>query len=544
METYDFIIIGAGSAGCVMASRLSENPKRRVLLLEAGPRDKGLKIKAPAAFSQLYKTKFDWAYETEPQPHLKNRKLFWPRGKTLGGSSSINAMIYIRGNRRDYDRWRDLGAPGWGYDDVLPYFKKAEDQERGASEHHGVGGPLTVSDYHDCNPLCHAFIEAGEQAGWPRNPDFNGAEQEGFGLYQRTIRKGERCSSAVAYIRPALGRANLTVKTNAQATRVLFEGKRAVGVEFREGRRSDSARASGEVVLAGGAINSPQLLMLSGVGPAEHLRAKGVDLVHELPGVGGNLQDHLVVALCHKCVTPVTYDTAESLGNVLKYLFSRKGPFASNIAEAGGFIRSGADLNGFANGDANVNGDGARAEAPGAPGWPDVQYHFGPCFFINHGFERPDGAGITIATTPLYPYSRGTIRLKSADPMAHPAIDPHYFEDPRDLEIMLAGFNGARKLAAQAAFKPYQGDEFVPAAAGASEELTRDYLRGHSHTLYHPVGTCAMGAGDAAVVDPELRVRGLEGLRVVDASVMPIIPGGNTNAPTYMIAEKAAALLA
>lgn len=512
---YDYVVVGAGSAGCVLARRLTEEVGARVLLLEAGGPDRRREIQIPAAFGKLFKTECDWNYETEPQPNLGGRRLYWPRGKMLGGSSSMNAMVYIRGHRADYDGWRDAGNDGWDFPSVLPYFKKAEHQERGTSEFHGTGGPLNVADLRTINPLSRAFVAAAAETGHPLNSDFNGAEQEGFGVYQVTQKGGRRCSAADAYLKPALGRPNLTVLTGAHATRVVFEGTRAAGVEYVRGGRAERASAAREVILSGGAINSPQLLMLSGVGSADELMRLGITPVADLPGVGRNLQDHLIVAVAYACTRPVSLASAEAKRNIVSYLLFRRGPLTSNVAEVGGFVRT----------------------DPRLPA-PDLQFHFGPVYYISHGFVRPEGHGFSVGPTLIRPRSRGLITLKSADPFAPPSIEPRYMEDEADLRLLVEGVKLARELAHAKAFGDFRG-------APLCEKLSTDgeiveHIRAAAETIYHPTGTCAMGAGASAVTDARLRVRGVKGLRVVDASVMPEIVGGNTNAPVIMLAEKAA----
>jgi choline dehydrogenase len=517
---YDYIIIGAGSAGCVLANRLSEDPNTKVLLLEAGGPDKQKEIHIPLAFSKLFKTACDWAYYTEPEAALENRSLYWPRGKVLGGSSSINAMIYIRGHRSDYDGWRDQGNPGWGYEDVLPYFKKAENQERGASEYHGASGPLRVSDLRCVNPLSEAFIAAGEEAGYPRNPDFNGESQEGFGFYQVTQSNGKRHSAAAAFLRPAMSRPNLTVRTEAQVFGIYFEGRRAAIVSFQHGGHSTQERAEREIILCAGAIGSPQLLMLSGVGPAAHLRAFDIPVVCDLPGVGQNLQDHPCCGVVFECAQPVSLASAESLGNLMRYLCFKKGPLTSNVAEAGAFLRTSPDCK-----------------------FPDLQFHFGAGYFVEHGFQTYDGHAFAFGPTLLHPYSRGEIRLRSSNPLDSPAIRANYFSDPHDMDVMLEGVKLSRELAGTKAFAPYRKREMHPGPEAKDDQALRRHIRTFVETLYHPVGTCKMGKDDSAIVDSELRVHGVEGLRVVDASIMPTVVGGNTNAPTIMIAEKAAEMI-
>jgi choline dehydrogenase len=519
VAAFDTIVVGGGSAGCVLAARLSEDRAHRVLLLEAGGPDRHPHIHVPAAFWKLFKGPSDWGYLTEEQPHLGGRRLYWPRGKVLGGSSSLNAMIYIRGHRSDYDGWRDRGNPGWGYADVLPYFKRAENQERGASAYHGVGGPLEVADLRCPTSLSRAFLEACSEAGIPHNEDFNGADQEGAGFYQVTQKGGKRCSAATAYLLPARGRPNLTVVTGGLVTRILFEGTRAVGVEYVHGGVVARARA-GEVILCGGAVSSPQLLLLSGVGPPAHLKEHDISVVVDLPGVGQNLQDHPLSGVCHACTRPCTLDRAESLLNILKFVFLRRGPLTSNLAEAGAFVRS----------------------DPGLAA-PDLQLHFVPAYYVEHGFVRPAGHGFSVGVCILRPQSRGSIGLRSPDPTVHPAIQPRYFERAADLRLQALGVRLARRICQSAAFAPYRGEEYLPGAGVQGEEEIIAYLRRRVETLYHPVGTCKMGTDPLAVVDPQLRVHGTSGLRVADASVMPTLIGGNTNAPTLMVAEKAADLI-
>ncbi len=517
---YDYILVGAGAAGCVLAYRLTEDPHTRVLLLEAGGPDKQLQIHIPGAYSRAFKTSLDWDYQTEPQAHLHHRRLYWPRGKVLGGSTSINAMIYIRGNPRDYDGWRDQGSPGWSFDDVLPYFKKSQNQERGPSFWHGVGGPLNVADQIDPNPLTCAFIEGAQIAGLRFNPDFNADHQEGVGLYQVTQRNGVHHSAAAAFLKPALGRPNLTVQTHAHVTRVLFNRRRATGVAYIQDGLTREAHAGQEVILCGGSINSPQLLMLSGVGPADHLRALDLPVILDLPGVGQNLQDHLAAGVFYYSQLPVSLANAAKLGALLRYVFFRKGPLTSNVGEGGAFVRT-------------------RPDIPD----PDIQHHFGPIHYVHHGLTKLPGHGFAVGPLVLRPQSRGYIRLRSSDPLAPPAIQPNYLEQASDLQPLLDGLKLAREIIYTRAFDRYRGEEILPGASAQTDDELRDYIRHFAETLYHPVGTCRMGADTLAVVDAELRVHGLEGLRVVDASVMPTIPSGNTNAPTLMIAEKAADLI-
>jgi choline dehydrogenase len=517
---YDYIIIGAGSAGCVLANRLSEDPAVKVLLLEAGGRDNRKEIHIPLAFSKLFKGPCDWTYFTEPEPQLGNRSLYWPRGKVLGGSSSLNAMIYIRGHRSDYDQWRDLGNAGWGYADVLPSFKKSENQQRGASEYHGATGPLHVSDLRTVNPLSDAFVEAGQEAGFQRNHDFNGASQEGFGYYQVTQNNGQRHSAAAAFLHPAMTRKNLTVKADTHVFGIYFEGKRAAIVSFQQGSGSVQERAEREIILCAGAVGSPQLLMLSGVGAANHLRQFDVPVVCDLPGVGGNLQDHPATAVVYECTKPVSLASAESFSNLVRYMVAKKGPLTSNVAESGAFIKTSA---------------GCQV--------PDLQFHFGVGYFVEHGFRQIKGHAFTFGATLLHPWSRGDIRLRSSNPLDAPSIRANYLADSRDMDVMLEGVKLSRALAATKAFSNYRGAELHPGPQAKDEGALRAHIASFTETLYHPVGTCKMGQDSAAVVDSELRVHGVEGLRVVDASIMPTVVGGNTNAPTIMIAEKAADLI-
>jgi choline dehydrogenase len=516
---YDTIIVGAGSAGCVLTRRLSADPSHSVLLLEAGPPDKKTEIHIPAAFSKLFKTDLDWAYETVPQPNLGGRELYWPRGRMLGGCSSINAMIYIRGHRAIYDEWAAAGNRGWSYDEVLPLFKRSESFCEGESAFHGSSGPLQVSELRDPNPISRAIVEAARAHGLAANDDFNAERQEGVGFYHVTQKNGKRHSTATAFLKPVLGRENLTVETGALVTRVTFKDRRATGVEYVRDGRVLTAEAD-DVVLCGGAINSPQLLMLSGVGPVAELERHGIQPVQDLPGVGANLQDHLLYVAAWESLQPVSLANAESIGALARYLLFKKGPLTSNVGEAGGFVRL----------------------DPGAPA-PDLQYHFAPSWFVDHGLGNPEGHGIGIGPTLLRPASRGSIKLASADPTAHPRIDPAYFDAPEDLEVLLAGVRLAREIAAEAPLRDFLGEEATPGSAAQSDDELRAAIRRTVETLYHPVGTCKMGGDADAVVDDRLRVHGVDGVRVADASIMPVIPNGNTNAPAIMIGEKAAELL-
>jgi len=521
---YDFIIVGAGSAGCVLAHRLSADPQHRVLLLEAGPRDWHPFIHMPAGISKLVNLKgVNWNYETEPEPRLGGRRLWWPRGRVLGGSSSINAMCYIRGHRADYDEWAAMGNPGWDWDAVLPYFKRAENQERGADALHGSGGMLNVQDLKYRNPLSRVFLDAAREAGFAGNEDFNGAGQEGFGWYQVTQKGGARWSTAAGYLASARDRPNLTVLTGALATQVRIEGGRAVGVRYRHRGRSAAAEAAREVILAGGALNSPQLLMLSGVGPAALLDAHGIARKQDLPGVGRNLHDHLDACTIHQCTQRITYDRASEVMTALRYFLFREGPGTSNIAETGGFART--------------------RLAPDDR--PDVQFHFVPAMLDDHGRNRLPGDGYTLHACALRPLSRGHLELASADPAQPVRIHANYLGDPegRDLQTLLEAVRLARRILGTAAFAPYRGSELYPGATVQDDAALAEFVRRKAETIYHPVGTCRMGNDAQAVVDTQLRVHGIGALRVVDASVMPRLVGGNTNAPVVMIAEKASDLI-
>lgn len=524
---YDYIIIGGGSAGCVLAARLSEDPGVQVALLEAGPPDDSVLIHCPAGLALLAKSgQANWGLQTVPQAGLNGRRGYQPRGKVLGGSSSVNAMIYTRGHPRDYDDWAAQGNPGWAWSDVLPFFKRAEHNERGADAFHGSGGPLNVMDLRSPNRHSPDFVLAGVQAGYAHNPDFNGAEQEGVGLYQVTHKNGERYSAAKAYLTPNRKRPNLHVLTGAHATRILLEGQRAVGVEFVQGGQKRELRATREVLLSAGALLSPQLLMLSGIGPADQLHEHGITLRHELPGVGRNLQDHVDVVLVYDApqLTELFGLSLKGALNMVRGIFEwrrqRSGMLTTNFAEAGGFIRSQA----------------------GEP-IPDLQLHFVVGKLVNHGRTTTTGHGYSCHVCLLRPKSRGSVRLASADPLAAPLIDPAFLAERDDMERLIRGFKLMRNILSQPALARFGARELPASAAAHSDAQIEEFIRNHADTIYHPVGSCRMGPGTMDVVDAQLRVHGLQGLRVVDASVMPGLVGGNTNAPVIMMAEKAAALI-
>ena len=521
MPSADYVIVGAGSAGCVLANRLTEDPGTRVLLLEAGGRGRHPNIMIPAAFAKQFKTRLDWAYETEPEPGAGGRSLFSPRGKGLGGSSSMNAMLYVRGRPLDYDLWEQQGATGWGWDDVRPYFLRAEDNARGASEHHAVGGPLHVSEMRSPRPLTKRFLASAEAAGIRYVDDYNTPEQDGCAIAQYTQHNGRRWSTADGYLRPAMDRPNLEVITSATVLGIELEGDRAVGVRYKPRLGSETvAHASAEVLLSAGAYGSPQLLMTSGIGPAAHLGSVDVRTLHDLPGVGENLHDHPFVVCVWESVVGGSLFDAEHPRYLAEWLLRRSGPLTSAVAEAFAFVRS----------------------RPGLPA-PDLQYHFAPAYFVDHGFEELDGHAFTNGPVLISPKSRGTLRLASADPREKPRIAPNILSEPEDMAAMVAGVRLAREIASTGPLAEAAGRELFPGPDVESDADIEADIRRRVDLIYHPVGTCRIGTDDLAVVDPDLRVRGIDGLRVVDASVMPIIPGGNTNAPTIMVAERAADLI-
>jgi choline dehydrogenase-like flavoprotein len=521
---FDYIVIGGGSAGCVLASRLSEDPCVSVALIEAGPSDVSPLVHCPAGIAVLAQTGWmNWGFETVPQPGLAGRRGYQPRGKVLGGSSSINAMVYVRGQSQDYDHWAAQGNAGWSFDEVLPYFKKAEHNERGGDLWHGTGGPLNVKDLDEPHRISQEFVLAAQQAGYRPNPDFNAEQQEGVGLYQVTHRDGERFSAAKAYLAPARHRANLHVITAATATRVLMQGRRAVGLVYQQGGEEKQLLARREVLLCAGAIQSPQLLMLSGIGPGSVLQQHGIDTVHHLPGVGQHLHDHLdVVQVVHApALTDLFGISPQGAWRVLRGLWNwrqhRRGLLTTNFAEAGGFIKSDATQT-----------------------LPDLQLHFVIGKLIDHGRKVVLGHGYSCHVCLLQPRSRGSVTLASKNPHDAPLIDPNFLGDERDLQTLVQGFKSMRRILQQTALTQHGGRELPASAAAQNDEQIAQFIRERADTIYHPVGSCRMGPGEQDVVDARLRVHGIQGLRVVDASVMPRIVSGNTNAPTIMVAEKAA----
>ncbi|MEZ5534804.1 MAG: choline dehydrogenase [Thiolinea sp.] len=524
-QIWDYIIVGAGSAGCVLANRLSENPRHRVLLLEAGGKDNNPWIHVPVGyFKTMHNPALDWCYLTEPDPGIANRRLQWPRGKVLGGSSSLNGLLYVRGQKQDYDRWAELGNNGWSYDEVLPYFRKSEDQQRGADAWHATGGLLKVSDLRLRRPIADYFIEAAQQCGIPWNDDYNGAEQEGVSYFQQTAYKGFRWSTARGFLRPALKRKNLTLVTRAHTCRVLVENKQAVGVEFLQRGRRVTVRAGREVILAAGAINSPQILQLSGIGDQALLDKTGVPLVHHLPGVGQNLQDHLQIRLVFKTSQRTLNDEVNSYWKQFKtglqYMLTRTGPLTLAASQVTIFTRS----------------------TPAAER-PDIQFHFQPLSADKPGEGVHPFSAFTSSVCTLRPYSRGSVSIHSPDPLQYPLIQPNYLSDARDRQTAVDSIKVARRIAAAPALAAHILDEYVPGRQFSTDEELLQAARQFSQTIYHPACTCKMGRDAMAVVDEQLRVHGISGLRVIDASVMPEIVSGNTNAPVIMIAEKGAAMI-
>jgi choline dehydrogenase len=531
-EEFDYIVVGAGSAGCVLAARLSEDRATRVLLLEAGPADRSLWIHLPIGYGKtMWSDKYNWRFNTDPDPNMNGRRIYWPRGKTLGGSSSINGLIYIRGQREDYDHWAALGNTGWGYDDVLPYFVKSEGNQRGAIPLHGGDGPLKVSDIGAKHELIEAFIGGARQTGVPRTDDFNGATQEGAGYYQLTTHLGWRCSTAKAYIDPARGRPNLRIETEAFAAGLIMEGTRAVGVRYRQGGVMKEARCTAEVLLCAGSIQSPQLLQLSGIGPRALLEKHGVPVVVDAPGVGENLQDHLQIRLSYECTKPIT--TNDQLNSIagqmkigLQWLLFRSGPLAIGINQGGCFMRALKDADG-------------RPEAA----TPDIQFHVATLSADMAGGKVHPYSGFTMSICQLRPESRGHLRIRSTDPFEPPEMQPNYLSTELDRRTAVAGMKAARAIAASAAMKPYVKREVKPGPDATNDADLLEFCRNNGATIFHPTGTCRMGSDPLAVVDARLRVIGTTGLRVVDCSVMPTLVSGNTNAPAVMVAEKAADMI-
>jgi len=532
-EEFDYIVVGAGSAGCVLAGRLSEDPATRVLLLEAGPADRSLWIHLPIGYGKtMWSPTYNWRFETDPDPNMNGRRIYWPRGKTLGGSSSINGLIYIRGQREDYDHWAALGNAGWSYDDVLPYFIRSEGNQRGGDAFHGGEGPLRVSDIAAKHELIEAFIDGAAQTGVPRTNDFNGAAQEGAGYYQLTTHKGWRCSTAKAYLTPAVKRRpNLRIETEAMAGRLLFDGRRAAGIRYRQGGELKTARSRGEVLLSAGSLQSPQLLQLSGIGPRALLDRFGIPVVHELPGVGENLQDHLQIRLGYECTKPITTnDQLNSwfgqMGMGLEWLLHRTGPLAVGINQGGCFMR-------------------ALKDAAGRPvaATPDIQFHVATLSADMAGGKVHPYSGFTMSVCQLRPESRGHVRIRSLDAAEPPEMQPNYLSTELDRATTVAGVKAARAIADSPAMRPYVKREVKPGPGAASDADLLEFCRNNGATIFHPTGTCRMGADSLAVVDARLRVHGVAGLRVIDCSAMPTLVSGNTNAPAVMMAEKAVDLI-
>ena len=520
---YDYIVVGAGSSGCVLAGRLSEDPQTRVLLLEAGPKDRSIWIHLPIGYGKtMWSNSYNWRFQTAPEPHMNGRQIYWPRGKTLGGCSAINGLIYIRGQQQDFDRWAGLGNPGWSHAEVLPYFIRSEGNQRGASPHHGADGPLKVSDIGARHELIEAFIAGAAESGVPRNEDFNGAQQEGAGYYQLNTHRGWRCSSADAFLRPARQPNNLRVATDAFAARLIFEGKRAVGVRYRQDGVLKEARCAIEVLLAAGAVQSPQLLQLSGIGPRALLEKFGIPVLVDAPGVGENLQDHLQIRLGYECTRPIT--TNDQLNSLwgkakigLQWLLLRTGPLAVGINQGGCFMRV----------------------LPGESVTPDAQFHVSTLSADMAGGKVHPWSGFTLSVCQLRPESRGHIRIRSTDPFEPPEIAPNYLDSDLDRRAAVAGIRAARAIAASKSLSPYVLREVKPGAELQSDAELLEFCRNHGATIFHPVGTCRMGNDVLAVVDARLRVYGVQRLRVVDCSIMPTLVSGNTHAAAVMLAEKA-----
>ncbi len=540
MDTsYDYIVVGAGSAGCVLAGRLSEDPAVQVLLLEAGPPDTSPWIHLPIGYGKtMWSPQVNWRFHTDPDPNMNGRRIYWPRGKTLGGSSSINGLIYIRGQREDYDHWAALGNSGWSYDELLPYFKKSEGNQRGASNLHGGDGPLKVSDIGARDKLIEAFIQGAAENGVPRNEDFNGEQQLGAGYYQLTTHKGLRCSSAKAYLRPARHRPNLRVETGAQVSRLQFVGRRASGVHYRQGSANKAATCRAELLLAAGSLQSPQLLQLSGVGPAPLLQSFNIPVLHALPGVGENLQDHLQMRLSYECRQPITTNDQlnSKLGTVklgLQWLLFRSGPLAVGINQGGCFMRALADENGQQSGQQSGQPYGQPISRP------DIQFHVATLSADMAGGQVHPYSGFTFSVCQLRPQSRGAVRIRSTDPFDAPSMQPNYLSTDLDRRTAVAAVKAARAIAAAPAMRPYVKREVKPGPEAGDDAALLEFCRNQGVTIFHPTGTCKMGSDAAAVVDHRLRVHGLQGLRVVDCSVMPTLVSGNTHAAAVMVAEKA-----
>lgn len=525
-DCFDYIVVGAGTAGCVLANRLTASGRYRVLLLEAGGSDRNIWIHIPLGYGKLFSNgNVNWLYSSEPEPELNNRKIIQPRGKVLGGSSSINGLLYIRGQPEDFDHWRQLGNAGWSFEDVLPHFRRAEDQERGEDALHGVGGPLAVSNVSEPHPLCEAFIAAAQQAGFPRNDDFNGPTQEGAGYFQLTARNGRRCSTAVGYLRQARRRPNLAIVSNALASRILFSGRRALGVEYRDGVTARVAHANREVIVAGGAFNSPQILQLSGLGPAGLLKSLGIDVVADMPGVGADLQDHFQVRMQYRCTESITMNDVinnwrHRVGAGLRYALFRKGLLTIGAGYAGGFFRTSAEVM-----------------------TPDVQVHFIIFSADTAGATLHPFPGFIASICQLRPQSRGFVRIRSADPREPPAIQPRYLSRPHDCDTVIAGMKLLRRIMSQPAMRRYIAEERAPDSRCTSDADLLAFARETGTTVFHPTSTCRMGSDATAVVDERLRVRGIERLRVVDGSIMPTVVSGNTNAAIVMIGEKGADMI-